>query len=58
MPRILEVRTRSPAPLGRTVSAYGKDPRAGPVAAGPLGLEGDRVADPRVHGGPDKAVYC
>jgi MOSC domain-containing protein YiiM len=37
-------------------SAYLKDPVAGPVAVGPLGLEGDEQFDRRVHGGPDKAV--
>jgi MOSC domain-containing protein YiiM len=29
----------------------------GPVIAGPLGFAGDAVADPSVHGGPDKAVH-
>jgi MOSC domain-containing protein YiiM len=29
----------------------------GPVHLGFLGLEGDQVADPSVHGGPDKAVH-
>lgn len=28
------------------------------VALGPEGLDGDRVADRNVHGGPDKAVCC
>lgn len=28
------------------------------LALGTLGLEGDRQADLRVHGGPDKAVYA
>ncbi|MBS0293343.1 MAG: MOSC domain-containing protein [Proteobacteria bacterium] len=30
----------------------------GSVRVGPLGLEGDEQGDPRVHGGPDKAVHC
>ena len=30
----------------------------GPVAVGPLGLEGDEVSNRRHHGGPDKAVYA
>ena len=30
---------------------------AGPVRVGDRGLEGDEQADPRVHGGPTKAVY-
>ena len=34
-----------------------KEPIAGPVAVGRLGLAGDRRADLRVHGGPRKAVY-
>jgi MOSC domain-containing protein YiiM len=32
------------------------DPRA--IAVGPLGLDGDEQADPRLHGGPRKAVYA
>lgn len=35
-----------------------KEPAAGPLSVGPLGLEGDFIADPRYHGGPDKAVYA
>ena len=34
-----------------------KEPVAGRVRVRPLGLEGDRQADPTVHGGPEKAVY-
>ena len=34
-----------------------KEPIAGPVAVGRLGLAGDRQADLEVHGGPRKAVY-
>ncbi len=33
-----------------------KRPIRGPVRVGRLGLDGDRQADPTVHGGPDKAV--
>jgi len=44
---------------GRPVrSAIAKAPVAGPVTAGPTGLDGDGQADLRVHGGPDKAVYA
>lgn len=44
---------------GQTVtSAIRKRPRTGPVAVGPLGLEGDEQADPTVHGGLAKAVYA
>ena len=39
-------------------SGFFKQPAAGPVAAGPLGLAGDEQADKRVHGGADKAVYA
>ena len=38
-------------------SAIAKAPVAGPVAVGTLGLDGDEQGDPRVHGGPDKAVH-
>ena len=41
-----------------SVSAIAKQPRSGPVAVGLLGLAGDEQGDPRVHGGPDKAVHC
>jgi MOSC domain-containing protein YiiM len=57
-PRLLDVRTGQPGPLGNGLSAYRKQSRAGPVRVGFLGLEGDAVADTRVHGGPEKAVYC
>ncbi len=35
-----------------------KEPVLFRVHAGRLGLDGDTQADPRVHGGPDKAVYA
>lgn len=38
-------------------SAIAKTPVCGPVQVGALGLEGDEQGDPRVHGGPDKAVH-
>jgi MOSC domain-containing protein YiiM len=52
--------------LPRTVEWYGrqvetgiwKAPVAGRVAVRGINLEGDRQADLRVHGGPDKAVYA
>ena len=34
-----------------------KRPVAGPVAVGPLGVEGDAVMDTKNHGGLDQAVY-
>jgi MOSC domain-containing protein YiiM len=43
---------------GRTVeTGIFKEPIAGSVVVGRLGLAGDVQADPRVHGGPRKAVY-
>lgn len=39
------------------LSAMAKRPVPGPVWIGWLGLEGDQVADPTVHGGHDKAVH-
>lgn len=41
-----------------SVSAIDKQPRDGAVIVGPAGLHGDEQGDPRVHGGPDKAVHC
>ncbi len=38
-------------------SAIDKQPRAGKVFCGALGLAGDEQGDTRVHGGPDKAVH-
>lgn len=57
---LLSVQVGTVAPLGpdRVPSAFVKHGLAGPVAVGPLGLEGDQQADPRVHGGPEKAVYA
>jgi MOSC domain-containing protein YiiM len=44
---------------GRTVTtAIWKSPLAGRVYIGFRGLSGDEQADPRVHGGPEKAVYA
>ncbi len=38
-------------------TAHFKRSVSGPVALGELGLEGDRQADQRYHGGPHQAVY-
>jgi MOSC domain-containing protein YiiM len=48
------------APLGPkgVPSGFIKRPVDGPVMAEQLGLAGDQQADRRVHGGPDKALYC
>ena len=39
-------------------SAISKRPVTGPVALGPLGLDGDEQADLSVHGGLSKALYA
>lgn len=60
--KVLQVCTGLALPIdigGRQVlSAIAKTARPGPVAVGPLGLEGDEQADPSVHGGLSKAVYA
>jgi len=59
-PTLLSVQTGRVAPLGpeEVPSGIVKIARAGAVAVGPLGLEGDEQADLEVHGGPEKAVYA
>ncbi len=52
LPREIEIAGR------RVLTAIGKRAVAGRVAVGSLGLDGDGQADPRVHGGPAKAVYA
>jgi MOSC domain-containing protein YiiM len=42
----------------RWTTGFFKSPVVGPVAASWLGLFGDEQADPRFHGGPDKAVLA
>ena len=58
--RIVSLNVGQPAPLafrgGTVASAIKKQPVAGPLRLGPLGLEGDAQANLEVHGGPDKAV--
>ncbi|MBT9597629.1 MAG: MOSC domain-containing protein [Vitreoscilla sp.] len=60
--QILSVNTAAARAIhinGREVmTAIGKQPRSGPVACGPMGLEGDEQADLSVHGGLSKAVYA
>lgn len=60
--KILSVNTAAARAVqinGREVmTAIGKQARQGPVAYGPLGLDGDEQADPTVHGGLSKAVYA
>lgn len=59
---VVSVNVALPAPLataqGEVLSGIRKSPVAGRVAVGRLGLAGDGQADPRVHGGLEKAVYC
>ena len=59
--KILSVNTAATATRliqGRSIAtAIGKQPVAGQVAVGPLGLAGDEQADQSVHGGLSKAVY-
>lgn len=44
--------------LGRSVrTAFFKEPVRGAIPLGRLGFEGDGQADPRFHGGPEKAIY-
>ncbi len=58
--RLVSLNVGQPAPLafrgGTVASAIRKQPAAGPLELGPLGLAGDAQADLHVHGGPDKAV--
>lgn len=39
-------------------TGFYKQPVVGSVQLNTLGIDGDAVADRRVHGGPDKAVLC
>jgi MOSC domain-containing protein YiiM len=61
---LLSVNVAHPEVIGErdgepVLSAIGKRPVAATVLRlGPTNLEGDRQADPRFHGGPDKAVYA
>ena len=57
---IISVQVGRAEPLGprKVPSAFVKRPIAGRVMVKPLGLVGDQQADLRVHGGPDKAIYC
>jgi MOSC domain-containing protein YiiM len=60
--KILSVNVAAASPVQingrRVMTAIGKRPQAGPVAYGPLGLDGDEQADPTVHGGLSKAIYA
>src|SRR5439155_370863 len=63
--RLLDVVSVNVGPLrevpwrGRTIrTGIFKEPAAGRLTVRSLGFDGDRQADPRVHGGPGKAVYA
>ncbi|MGI8888857.1 MAG: MOSC domain-containing protein, partial [Nocardioidaceae bacterium] len=58
--RVLSINLGRPVqhPDGLGLTAIDKNSIPGPVHAGPLGLEGDQVADLRDHGGVDQAVYA
>jgi MOSC domain-containing protein YiiM len=63
MPRLLSVNVGQPRQVsvrrGRPLmSAIGKSPVEGRIRVAGVNVEGDRQADLRVHGGPDKAVYA
>lgn len=57
---IVELRSGKVAPLGPegVPSGIDKHKVEGPVAAGPLGFEGDEHGDPKHHGGPHKALHA
>ena len=61
-PEVISVNLALPQEIrwrGRLVrTSFFKEPRAGVVRAERDGLTGDEVGDPRVHGGPRKAVYA
>jgi MOSC domain-containing protein YiiM len=46
-----------PEGKSRTRTGIFKQPVQGPVAVGKLGLDGDKIANKKYHGGPDQAVY-
>jgi MOSC domain-containing protein YiiM len=47
----------APDPMDRAfTSAIWKEPVTGPAWVATLGIRGDAVANPKVHGGPDQAV--
>lgn len=51
LPKEIRVRTES------VLTGIFKKPVSGPVRVRSVNLDGDRQADLKVHGGPDKAVY-
>jgi MOSC domain-containing protein YiiM len=61
-PKVLQVFTGRVRPISingrKLMSAIHKQAAHGPVAVGPLGLDGDEQADLSLHGGLAKAVYA
>lgn len=61
-PRVVSVNVGLPKTvrlLGHSVrTGIFKEPVTGAIPVRRLGLEGDGQADPRYHGGPEKAVYA
>lgn len=57
---IAQLRIGTPQPVAgvKWPTAYHRQPVAGPVRAHELGLDGDRVGNSKVHGGPEKAIYA
>lgn len=55
---VIAVLTGKTAPFGPKgeASAYRKSPVTAALDIGSLGIAGDEQADPRYHGGPDKAI--
>lgn len=58
MPTVNAVLAGNVQPLQGTLSGIDKKPLSGRQRVESLGLAGDRQADLRVHGGPDKALHC
>lgn len=55
---LLQIGTPRPFGPDGVPSSFYRTAVAGPVTAGTIGLEGDRVGDPVYHGGPDKAIHA
>jgi MOSC domain-containing protein YiiM len=51
-----EKKTQQNGPTLETTGIY-KEPVAGPIQIGALGIEGDFIASKKHHGGPDQAIY-
>ena len=56
LPRLMGTEGAADPMDGPWMSGFVKEPVAGPVRLGRLGLEGDGQADRLNHGGPDKAA--